>query len=295
MSTAKVSLLQKVKSKYEALIHEEVSQMPQKPRIVGLLSTQAQPALTYASYMQKAFNAFGIPFELRNVPQEALPQTLQAANNDPEVHGLFVFYPIFNDQRDKDLRDGISPYKDVEGLSAYWRNKLYVNERFVVAQEEQKKAVLPCTSLAIVKMLEEHFDWQGSQPLQGRTISVFNRSEVVGRPLAGMLSNDGARVYSFDIDSVQLFEGGAASPVSVDRAEALAQSSIVITGVPTDAFDKIKRSEIRPDTFCLNFSFVKNFEADVPDYVTHFIPRVGPVTVLMCVRNSLRLYQNFHS
>lgn len=29
------------------------------------------------------------------------------------------------------------------------------------------------------------------------------RSEVVGRPLAALLANDGARVFSVDIDSIQ--------------------------------------------------------------------------------------------
>lgn len=31
-------------------------------------------------------------------------------------------------------------------------------------------------------------------------ITVINRSEVVGRPLAALLANDGARVLSVDID-----------------------------------------------------------------------------------------------
>ena len=30
-----------------------------------------------------------------------------------------------------------------------------------------------------------------------------HRSEVVGRPLAALLANDGARVFSVDIDSIQ--------------------------------------------------------------------------------------------
>ena len=32
------------------------------------------------------------------------------------------------------------------------------------------------------------------QPLAGRIVTVFNRSEVVGRPLASMLANDDATV-----------------------------------------------------------------------------------------------------
>lgn len=39
----------------------------------------------------------------------------------------------------------------------------------------------------------------------GRTVTVINRSEVVGRPLAALLANDGARVFSVDLDGVQEF------------------------------------------------------------------------------------------
>lgn len=44
--------------------------------------------------------------------------------------------------------------------------------------------------------------------LYGRTITVVNRSEVVGRPLAALLANDGARVFSVDINGVQEFHRG---------------------------------------------------------------------------------------
>jgi 5,10-methylene-tetrahydrofolate dehydrogenase/methenyl tetrahydrofolate cyclohydrolase len=38
---------------------------------------------------------------------------------------------------------------------------------------------------------------------QAGTYLVFS-SEVVGRPLAALLANDGARVFSVDIDSIQV-------------------------------------------------------------------------------------------
>lgn len=36
------------------------------------------------------------------------------------------------------------------------------------------------------------------------TNETHRRSEVVGRPLAALLANDGARVFSVDIDSIQV-------------------------------------------------------------------------------------------
>lgn len=39
-------------------------------------------------------------------------------------------------------------------------------------------------------------------------MTIVNRSEVVGHPLAAMLANDGATVYSVDMDSIYVLENG---------------------------------------------------------------------------------------
>lgn len=71
------------------------------------------------------------------------------------------------------------------------------------------KAILPCTPLAIVKVLEYALVYNpllayGSR-LYGKTICVINRSEVVGRPLAALLAHDLARVFSVDLDGIMEF------------------------------------------------------------------------------------------
>jgi methylenetetrahydrofolate dehydrogenase (NADP+)/methenyltetrahydrofolate cyclohydrolase len=124
-------------------------------------------------------------------------------------------------------------------------------------------------------------------------VTIFNRSEVNGRPLAVMMSNDGARVYSFDINGPLLFENAKPYEVKITRKEALARSDIVITGVPHKSFDKIRSEEIRPGTVCVNFSTWPNFADDISEHTDIYIPKVGPMTVAMCMRNTLRLYRNF--
>lgn len=114
------------------------------------------------------------------------------------------------------------------------------------------KAILPCTPLAIVKTLEHCQVYNPLRPYGsrafGRTITVVNRSEVVGRPLAALLANDGARVFSVDLDGVQEFtrkkvvegeEGPKSSfhPYHVIKKcdlsleQCLATSDVVIGGV----------------------------------------------------------------
>ena len=63
-----------------------------------------------------------------------------------------------------------------------------------------KKSLLPCTPLAIIKLMEYLKVYDEALPMgdrmQGKSVVVINRSEIVGRPLAAMLANDGADVYS---------------------------------------------------------------------------------------------------
>lgn len=124
---------------------------------------------------------------------------------------------------------------------------MYQNIRFLDDKETQK-SILPCTPLAIIKILEYIGVYNSILPygnrLFGRTITVVNRSEIVGRPLAALLANDGASVYSVDIDGIQHYTRGEGIKMkrhhSVDTElkleEVVPKSDVVITGVPTKSY-----------------------------------------------------------
>jgi methylenetetrahydrofolate dehydrogenase (NADP+)/methenyltetrahydrofolate cyclohydrolase len=131
--------------------------------------------------------------------------------------------------------------------------------------------------------------------MHGKTVTIFNRSEVVGRPLASMLANDGARVFSFDISGPLLFEKGHVAETTVSREEALSASQVVITGVPSRDFPLVRAREIGPGAVCINVSTLKNFADDITSKAAVMVPRVGPMTVAMALRNTLRLYDNYHA
>ncbi len=271
----------------------------------GFLVPQTKASRIYAEYTQSSCQSVGIHFDLVQTTPDKISDLIQASNLDPTVHGLFVYYPIFNNEQDHHVKDLIHPHKDVEGLTTYWMEKLYKNERFDDALQ-QHKCILPCTPLAILKLLERtSLRSEFGLPFSEQHITIFNRSTVVGKPLAFMLSNDGAYVYSFDLNSLLVlgpqnqilydstqphFEK---SPYSISRAEALQRASAVITGVP-NTFKKIQASEIRPEAVCLNFSDHQNFEDLAKEKATIYIPRVGPMTIAMCLRNAVRLFENYH-
>jgi methylenetetrahydrofolate dehydrogenase (NADP+)/methenyltetrahydrofolate cyclohydrolase len=262
--------------------------------LVGYLVSADKASRTYAEYTRSSCESIGVHFTLIQASPDEIGDLIRKANNDDKVHGIFVYYPIFGDTRDSEIKDLIDPTKDVEGLSSHWLKKLYANDRFD-GPGQRHKALLPCTPLAIMKLLEEtDLRSKSGLPFKNRTVTIFNRSEVVGRPLAYMLTNDGARVFSFDaFGGLDLVEPES-KKIGIDREMALKMSDVVITGVPSRDFKKVTATEIRPGTICLNFSSLQNFEDDAKEKAGLYIPRVGPLTVAMCLRNAVRLFENYY-
>jgi methylenetetrahydrofolate dehydrogenase (NAD+) len=185
------------------------------------------------------------------------------------VDGIIVYYPIFNNRQDQYLQQIVDVSKDVEGLSHRYVFNMYQNIRFLDPDIQRQKSILPCTPLAIVKILEYLHIYNIILPygnrLHGHTICVVNRSEVVGRPLAALLANDGACVYSVDITGVQKFTRGEGLKKRRHEVEEMEGWTIkdaaplcdtVITGVPGDSF-KFDTSLLRQGAVCINFSSEK--------------------------------------
>jgi len=285
-----------VAEQYIEEIRKEIQTLSARIRVIGFIASDDLPSLTYARATKQKFEQVGIEYELKSLKRLELEDEILRANGDRDIHGIFIYFPIFRNEQDIYLRNLVDYKKDIEAGSLYWTKKLYANDRVAVSGETDKKAVIPCTPLAILKMLTAAgvYSENEKKPVDGKIVTIFNRSEVIGRPLAVMMSNDGAKVYSFDVNGPLLFENAKPAEIEISREEALMDSDIVITGVPDKYFRKVSASEIKPGTVCINFSTYPNFEDDIETHTDIYIPRVGPMTVAMCMRNTLRLFRNFH-
>lgn len=165
------------------------------------------------------------------------------------------------------------------------------------------KSILPCTPLAIIKCLE--YAGVYNQLLKygdrafGKTVTVINRSEVVGRPLAALLANDGAHVFSVDIDSIQEYTKRPTSGATDDKAEdnpkkkrmyhpthvvqtsqrtleaCLALSDVVVSAVPNVKY-KVSTDALKDGCIAVNVAGEKNFEENVREKVRNYPQLVGP-------------------
>ncbi|KAG8761775.1 hypothetical protein FRC11_013168 [Ceratobasidium sp. 423] len=313
-----------------------------KPRLLGILSTSSAPSRSYAQFTKKTCEAIGIEFVLKEVggaveggvDGEGAEEAIIEANEDQSIDGIMVYYPIFGGsqlRKDHYLQQVVSPFKDVEGLHVKFHYNLYHNIRFIRPQslvglptsesptapapaaeapEGYVKSIIPCTPLAIVKALEAIGVYNAildyGDRAYGRTVTIINRSEVVGRPLAALLANDGARVFSADIDSIQEYTKRPATsangseklkrynprhvvhPCPLSLEQCLAISDVVVSAVPSATY-KVPTEWLKGGCICVNVASEKNFQSDVREKASLYIPAVGKVTQMMLLRNLLRL------
>ncbi|KAK2069675.1 hypothetical protein P8C59_004230 [Phyllachora maydis] len=275
-----------------------------RPCLAAFLANDDPAALKYAEWSKKTCEENGFDFDLRSVGKEVLEEAIVAANEDPAVHGIMVYYPIWagNPTHDNYIQETVALPKDVEGLCHRHLYNMYHNIRFLDPPANTRKSILPCTPLAIVKTLEHLQIYNPilayGNRLFGKTITVINRSEVNGRPLAALLANDGATVYSVDLSGVQLFTRGQGIRAPrhqvhdmEDRglADVLPLSDVVIAGVPAESF-KVPTVLLRDGVVCINFSSYRNFDGPaVKEKASIYVPSIGKVTIAVLLRNLVRL------
>jgi len=272
-------------------------------RLVGILAetgciAQQEDAALYASYIEANCRDDGIAYETwyvrakeEGANYEQVASEIQRANESPDVHGVLVYYPIFNSfqgpyknkltgvyykTQDDYLRDMVCPTKDVEGLchayNARWlfRDGVHkqplpplqrVNGQLDQCPNHQNGWVYPCTALSIVRIIEmimpSSIMNRLPYPLEGVKVAIINRSEILGRPLAVMLARQGATVFSMDINSILVFDGpGKLKRMSSSLNETvlrkcIGESSIIVSGVPDPNFT-IQSDWIQPQTVVIN-------------------------------------------
>ena len=102
-----------------------------------------------------------------------LLKLISKLNEDPDVHGILVQLPLPSHLNEDLVINSIAPQKDVDGFHISNVGMLGTGQ----------KSMIPCTPLGCLMMLR---DYHGS--LSGLDAVVIGRSNIVGKPMAHLLS-----------------------------------------------------------------------------------------------------------
>lgn len=140
--------------------------------------------VSYQRGANKKAEALGINVKNINlhedVSQKELLEVIHKLNDDERCHGVLLLRPLPNHIDDDEIRNALSPEKDMDGITD-------VSMAGVFAGKDD--GYPSCTPAGCIRIL----DYYGYN-IEGRRVTIIGRSLVVGRPLALMLIDRNATV-----------------------------------------------------------------------------------------------------
>jgi methylenetetrahydrofolate dehydrogenase (NAD+) len=249
------------------------------------------------------------------------PQTVGPYMNN--VSG--VRYKSYDDW----LCDVVDVGKDVEGLHhehiETTANLANMTGLFR-ARAAARQAYIPCTASAVLEILRVYGHLPVSSPLplppdtsaipdnskvlcglneqsasSHPIVTIVNRSDRLGRPLAALLALQGATVYSVDDKSIIQFSITndhshhlRKKRIDISLEGCLQKSSWIVTGVPDPSF-KLPIQSLSEEALIVDVSEHDNVdlkELALQRPHVRYVPNVGKVTVAALEQNLVRLHQS---
>ncbi len=243
-----------------------------QPAVATLLVGNAGPSAAYHEAIGKAMGGCHISHLDVTLPVSAsthrVIDELLRLNADPAIHGILVLLPLPHHIDAQAVISSVAPDKDVDGIAPQSVGRLHLG----------LPALHPSTPQAGLEILDHY-----QIPIAGKRATVIGRGNVVGKPMAALLTARDATVTLCHSRSVPL-------------AEATREADIVVlaAGFP----DLLTGDMIRPGATVIDFGvnvaagkvFGDADAASVIQVAGAYTPVPGgttPVTTMVLARNTV--------
>lgn len=161
----------------------EVSSFEEAPKLVVMSVGNDPASMSYIKSKTKMATVIGIELEhvqfSEDVAEEVLVEVIHGFNEDERVNGIILQLPLPKHLNASKLSSLIRPDKDVDGFSSANMGKLSLNQPHFI----------PCTPSGILDILDFY-----NYNVEGKSVVILGRSNIVGKPFALELINRGATV-----------------------------------------------------------------------------------------------------
>ncbi|MGC8857143.1 MAG: bifunctional methylenetetrahydrofolate dehydrogenase/methenyltetrahydrofolate cyclohydrolase FolD [Anaerolineae bacterium] len=276
------AIAQKVREEVAAAVAKRIAAGKSKPTLATVLVGDRVDSATYVASKQKACAELGMGSVSHHLPadtnQEDLERLIRELNADPSVHGILVQLPLPAHLNEERVLSLISIEKDVDGFSPLNIGRL--------AQKGREPLFVPCTPYGCIYLLE-----QSGVQIEGANAVVLGRSNIVGMPAALLLIGKNATVtvcHSRTRDLPSVVRQADILIAAIGKAEFVRGdwikpgAAVIDVGINSKP-DPTKKSGYRL-VGDVNFEEAK----EVAGYLTPVPGGVGPMTIAMLMKNTLR-------
>ncbi len=264
-----------VASKIKEEIKNEISLLSNKLTLCVVQVGDDEASNIYIKQKEKLANELGINFihkKYNDISEELLEEEIIKLNEDKNITGIIIQLPIPDKYNTNKLINLIDPNKDVDGLTDYNKVKLYNNE----------EGIIPCTPLGILELLNHY-----NIDVKGKNIVIIGRSLLVSKPLFNLLLNKDATVTMCHSKTINLSSITKNADILISATgkphlvtEDMIKDNAVIIDVGISRID----GKLCGDVDFENVSKKASYITPVPG-------GVGPMTVIMLMKNILNAYK----
>jgi methylenetetrahydrofolate dehydrogenase (NADP+) / methenyltetrahydrofolate cyclohydrolase len=276
------AIAQKVRDEVAVEVAKRTAAGKMQPTLATVLVGDRPDSAAYVASKGKACQELGMGSVSRNLPadatQEQVEKLVKELQADKAISGILVQLPMPAHLNEEAVLSLIGIEKDVDGFSPLNIGRL--------AQKGREPLFVPCTPYGCIYLLE-----QAGVKIEGANAVVLGRSNIVGMPAALLLISRNATVtvcHSRTRDLPAVVRQADILIAAIGRTEMVrgdwikpgaAVIDVGINSVP----DATKKSGHRL-VGDVKFDEVK----EVAGFITPVPGGVGPMTIAMLMRNTLR-------
>ncbi|OGC11943.1 bifunctional 5,10-methylene-tetrahydrofolate dehydrogenase/5,10-methylene-tetrahydrofolate cyclohydrolase [candidate division WOR-1 bacterium RIFOXYA12_FULL_52_29] len=259
-----------VAERTKALINEKrVS-----PKLVVVLVGDDPASKTYVRNKELGCAEVGILSKTVRLPsnttEKELIEQIRALNNARDVHGILLQLPLPKGVNEVKVLNEILPEKDVDGLHPVNMGKLIKGEA---------DGFTPCTPQGIIELI-----LSTGQEISGKEAVVIGRSNIVGKPIALLLLQHNATVtvcHSKTKGLETVSRRGEILVAAIGRAEAIKGEMVKEGAIVIDVGINRVNGKLKGDV-------EYDSAAERASYITPVPGGVGPMTIAMLLRNTIK-------
>lgn len=270
------TLAKKIKSELKNEVKELVETHNITPKLAVVIVGSDPASCVYVRNKKNACAFCGIESVSVELPESTtqleLEQTLNQLNTDSSINGILLQLPLPKHLNERDALNCISAEKDVDGLGKQNMGKLITQEDGLVA----------CTPSGIMELFKEY-----NIELSGKNVTIINRSILVGKPLANLLTNANATVsicHSKTQDVKFYTQNADIVVTAVGKKDFLTADMVKAGAIIIDV--AIVRTE---NGLCGDAKF-EELQNKV-SYITPVPGGVGPLTIAMLLKNTVKAFK----
>lgn len=280
-----------IKSELKLEIEELKSRTGKVPGLVVIIVGNDPASEVYVRNKHKSCIETGINSVVLNLPEQTTEEELldlvKSYNENPEFHGILVQLPLPKQINEDKIIRAIDPKKDVDGFHPTTVGEMVTGN----------PTFLPCTPAGVVELLKRY-----EIDPAGKHVVVVGRSNIVGKPAALLLmqkkkfANAIVTVCHSAAKDISIFTKQADILIAAMGVPKFIKKEMVKEGV---VIIDVGTNRIEDPSTKTGYRLVGDvdFEAvsETTSYITPVPGGVGPMTIAMLLKNTVKAFKDYGS